>query len=498
MLYIRMMFSMLVSLYTSRVVLNTLGVEDFGIYNVVSGIIIMFVFINGAMANGTMRFITYELGRGDKVKLSKVFNSALITHIILALFVLLLAETIGLWFLNSKMNIPHEKMYAANWVYQFSVFSAIISMTQVPYTTLIMGHERMKVYANVGILEVLLRLIIVYFLVVVPFNKLIFYSFLVTVTSFLIASIYRLYCIKQFEESKFQFYLDKGMLIEMSSFAGWNLLGSAANIGTKQGVNVILNIVFGPIINAAFGVAGQVNGAISLFGQNFMTAIKPQIIKSYASQENDYFQSLLRRGSKFTFFLLLYLCIPVTVETEYILNIWLKNYPDFSVQFTRLILVYTLLYGFNDVFFLAVQASGKIKRFQIVTGFFTLFYLPVIYFVLKMSNNPDYSFYVMIIGTSLLIPIGLMLTKNVIPFFNINEYVVKALFPCIIVFSISYLSVSYISNFLESNFINLLVLIFASSVIISVLILLFALDSNERKYLKNTLIKLRQRIWKNL
>lgn len=490
MLYIRMMFSMLVSLYTSRVVLNTLGVEDFGIYNVVSGIIMMFVFINGAMANGTMRFITYELGRGDKVKLSKVFNSALITHIILALFVLLLAETIGLWFLNSKMNISHEKMYAANWVYQFSVFSAVISMTQVPFTSLIMGHERMKVYANVGILEVVLRLIIVYLLVLVPFNKLILYSFLVTVTSFVIASIYRLYCIKEFEESKFHFYLDKEMLVEMSSFAGWNLLGAAANTGTKQGVNVILNIVFGTTVNAAFGVAGQVNGAIALFGQNFMTAMKPQIVKSYASGNKEYFQQLLQRGSKFTFFLLLYLCIPLIVEMEFVLKIWLKNYPDYSVQFSKLILIYSLIYCFNDIFFLASQASGKIKSFQIITGIFTLLYLPVIYFIIKVSNNPTLSFWVMICGTSLLIPVGMYLTKRVIPFFNIKTYIYKALFPSIMIFFISFFLISIISKYWESNFLNLLLLIFISIIVISTLIFSIGLDSSERKYIMNNIKKL--------
>lgn len=484
---------MLVSLYTSRVVLNTLGIEDFGIYNVVSGIIMMFIFINGAMANGTMRFITYELGRGDKVKLSKVFNSALITHIILALFVLLLAETIGLWFLNSKMNIPHEKMFAANWVYQFSVFSAVITMTQVPYTSLIMGHERMKVYANVGILEVILRLIIVYFLVVVPFNKLIFYSFLVTFTSVIIASIYRLYCIRQFEESKFHFYLDKGMLIEMSSFAGWNLLGAAANAGTKQGVNVLLNIVFGPIVNAAFGVAGQVNGAIVLFGQNFMTAMKPQIVKSYASGNKEYFQQLLQRGSKFTFFLLLYLCIPLLVETEFILKIWLKNYPDYSVQFTRLILIYSLIYCFNDIFFLATQASGKIKTFQIVTGIITLLYLPVIYHITTVTDDPTFSFWVMIIGTILLIPIGIFLTKRAIPFFDVKSYIVRALLPCVLIFFVSFFSMTYIAKFREGSFVRFLVIFLISVFVISVLIYTIGLDHSERLYVKSIFNKILKR-----
>lgn len=484
-----MMFSMLVSLYTSRVVLNTLGVEDFGIYNVVSGIIMMFVFINGAMANGTMRFITYELGRGDKVKLSKVFNSALITHIILALFVLLLAETIGLWFLNSKMNIPHEKMYAANWVYQFSVFSAIISMTQVPYTTLIMGHERMKVYANVGILEVVLRLIIVYLLVLVPFNKLIFYSFLVTVTSLVIASIYRLYCIKQFEESKFHFYLDKGMLIEMSSFAGWNLLGSAANIGTKQGVNLLLNIVFGPIMNAAYGVAAQVNGAITMFGQNLMTAIKPQIVKSYANEENEYFQLLLHRASKFTFFLLLFVSIPILIETEFILNIWLKNYPDYSISFVRLVLINALLFCYNDVFFLASQASGKVAVYQIVTSGISLLYLPIIYYLMKYFNDPTLSFKVMIIGTCILMPTGLIIIKKVMPFIRIKDFFFKNIIPNLFIFFISLILSSYLSHFFEIGFFRLLLTTLSSTIILIVSIVFIGLNSNERLFVNNFLVK---------
>ena len=342
-LYFRMLFMMLVSLYTSRVVLATLGVEDFGIYNVVGGVITMFSFFNGAMSSSTQRYITFELGRGDFDQLQKVFQTSVNIHLLVALLILFLGETIGLWFFYEKMVIPASRMTAAFWVYQFSIITMMVMIVSVPYNAAIIAHEKMSIFAYISILEVLLKLGIVYLLYLTRSDKLIMYAALLCATQLLIRIVYGHYCSCHFKEVRYYWGWDLKLFKEMLYFGGWNLWGGFATVLFSQGINILLNMFFGPFVNAARGIAVQVQGAVTQFSTNFQTALNPQITKSYALGDFTYMHSLIFRSSKFTFLLLAVISFPILLETEMILQLWLNMVPAYTVVFVRLMLCITII-----------------------------------------------------------------------------------------------------------------------------------------------------------
>ena len=319
-LYFRMIFMMAVSLYTSRVVLDALGVEDFGIYNVVGGVITLFSFVNGAMSSSTQRYITFELGKGNTSQLQKVFQTSMNVHLLVALLILFLGETAGLWFFYEKMVIPPLRMVSAFWVYQFSIFTMMIMVVSVPYNAVIIAHERMSTFAYISVFEVLLKLGIVYLLYLTSSDKLIVYAALLCFMQLLIRVIYGYYCSCHFDETRYQWGWDSKLFREMLCFGGWNLWGGFAAVLFTQGVNILLNLFFGPAVNAARGIAVQVQGAVTQFSTNFQTAINPQITKSYAVGDYAYMHSLIFHSSKFTFLLLATISFPVLLETEMILQ----------------------------------------------------------------------------------------------------------------------------------------------------------------------------------
>ena len=281
-LYVRMLLVMGATLYTSRIVLNVLGAEDYGLYNVVGGLVTMFTFLNGSLGSATSRYITFELGRRDYERVNRVFNVALLIHIALAVLIIILAETIGLWFFYEKMTIPEERMSAAFWVYQISILTCFFSLTQVPYNAMIIANENMRIYAWVGIVEAVFKLAIAFILPFAPFDTLVYYALLLCVVQISIMLFYRIYCGRNFKESKIILYKDKTLYKEMFSYAGSDLIGNLSVLAQGQGLNILLNMFFGPVVNAARGIAYQVQGAVTQFSNNFMTAVRPQIIKSYA------------------------------------------------------------------------------------------------------------------------------------------------------------------------------------------------------------------------
>ena len=392
-----MILTMVVSLYTSRVVLATLGVEDFGIYNVVGGIVVMFGFLNTAMSVATQRFLAFEIGRGDVLQLNKVFSSAILVHVIIAVIILLIAETIGVWFLNTQLSIPINRMEAANWVYQFSVFAFVINVIAVPYNALIVSYEKMEVYAYISILEVILKLLIVYLLNCFGFDKLKFYAVLVFSVAFLIRLIYQIYCDRKFPKCKFKFVWEKTILRNLTAFSGWSLFGSIAYIAKGQGVNIILNIFFGALLNAAWGISQQVNSAVLMFVQNFTTAINPPIIKAYAQGDRERMFSLLFNGMKYTFFLASCLIIPLLLETKFVLSFWLKNVPDFTIAFVQYVLIAIGIELFSHVIGTTIQATGKIKWYQIIIGTILFLNLPFSYIAIRLTDSPISSMYVAVI-----------------------------------------------------------------------------------------------------
>jgi O-antigen/teichoic acid export membrane protein len=329
-LYVRLLFNMAVSLYTSRVILATLGADDFGLNAVVTSVITIFFFLNYSMAGATSRFLTFELGKGDTEKLGKTFSAALTIHIIIALIILFLGETIGLWYLENKMVILESRMNAARWVYQLSLIAAMFSLTQAPYNASIIAHEKMNAYAYIDILQSCLKLGIVFLLAVGDFDKLIFYAVLTLCVTIVITIIYRVYGVRQFEECKYKFHRDKSIIYPMLSFSGWDLFGNFGNTAKYSGINLILNLFFTASVNAAYAIGHQISGVINRFAYSFLIASQPQIIKYYAEGNIAQMQGLVNQTSKFSFLLLFMLCFPVMLEIDFILNLWLGKVPEYT------------------------------------------------------------------------------------------------------------------------------------------------------------------------
>ena len=392
-LYVRTLFIMLVTLYTSRVVLNTLGVTDYGVYNVVGGVVAMFGFINGSMSSATQRYITFALGKGDKENLQRVFSTALQIHVLIAVLIIILGETVGLWFMYTQMQIPADRMDAAFWVLQCSIVSTAVMVISVPYNADIIAHEKMSAFAYISILEAVLKLAIVFVLIFSPFDKLIFYAFLTLAVQLLVRLCYSHYCSGHFEESKYKHGWDKSLFKEMTSFAGWSMFGNLAGVLFGQGLNMLLNVFFGPVVNAARAVSVQVQSAIQQFVGNFQMALNPQITKTYAKGEMDEMHKLMFRSARFSFYLLFFLSLPVLFETEFILTVWLKTVPDNTVIFLRIMICISLLYTLSNPLMVANQSTGKVRKYQAVCGSILLMILPVSYVCLKFGC-PAYSVFI--------------------------------------------------------------------------------------------------------
>ena len=393
-LYLRMILILVVGLYTGRVVLNTLGVEDYGLYNVVGGFVTLFTFFNGAMSTATQRFITFELANGDLQRQRTTFSTAINIHLALALVTTLLAETIGLWFVCNKLVIPAERFIAALWVYQLSIAALFIQIVSIPYNAAIIAHEKMSAFAFISIMDVTLKLAIVYALTLVSWDKLIFYAVLLFLVGVLDRIIYGAYCGRNFPEAKYSFSIDKSLLKEMTNIAGWSLFGNLAGVGYTQGLNILLNMFFGPAVNAARGVAVTVQGVVSGFVANFQMALNPQITKSYAVNDLKRMHSLIYASSKFSFYLLFMIVWPIMIEAQEILTLWLKLVPDHTVWFMRLILFIMLIEALANPMMVASQAVGKVKVYQSVVGGLLLLILPLAYIALRFGANPESVFIV--------------------------------------------------------------------------------------------------------
>lgn len=392
-LYMRTLFTMLVTLYTSRVVLNTLGVEDYGVYNVVGGVVAMFGFINGSMSSATQRYITFALGKGDMSQLRKLFSTALQIHVLIAALIVVLGETVGLWFMYTQMQIPAERMGAAFWVLQCSIVSTVVMIISVPYNADIIAHEMMSAFAYISILEAVLKLAVVYVLVVFSYDKLILYAIMILGVQLLIRFCYSHYCNKRFDESKYRHVWDKALFKEMTGFAGWSMFGNLSGVLYGQGLNMLLNVFFGPVVNAARAVAVQVQNAVQQFVGSFQTALNPQITKTYAKGEMDDMRKLMFRSARFSFYLLFFLSLPVLLETDFILTVWLKTVPENTVVFLRIMICTSLIYSLANPLIVVNQATGKVRKYQAVCGTILLMILPVSYVCLKLGC-PAYSVFV--------------------------------------------------------------------------------------------------------
>lgn len=487
---------MVVSLYTSRIVLDTLGVVDYGIYNVVGSVITLFTFVSSAMGNATSRYITYTLGTGNKENLKSVFNTALIIHIILAVIIMILGETIGLWFLNTHMTIPLERLEAANWLYQFTIISTMAAIVNVPFMSEIISHERMSAFAYLSILDVLLKLLIVYVLTLTSFDKLIFYASMMLCIYLIDIAVYWVYCKCNFPETKLCLTWNKGLFKDMTAFAGWSLIGNMMWIGYTQGLNILLNIFCGPAVNAARGIAIQVQGAVKGFVTNFQMAVNPQIIKAYAQDDLNRVKELIFSSSKFSFFLLLCLSLPIIVEADHILGIWLIDVPNHAVNFVILTLVMLLNTPLENPIGTSNNATGDIRNYQIVVGSIAMFIIILGYQFLKLGFAPEWVFVEQFIIVSLLLIVKVYMVHRKIQL-RMMEYMKKVFFPVWGAAIISAIPSIVIRLFVSSSFVSLLLNV--PITIVSVLMCAYTIGLNapERIIVKNVVQKASNRILKN-
>lgn len=483
MLYIRMLVTMAISLYTSRIVISALGVEDFGIYNVVGGFVMLFGILNRAMATATQRFLSFEIGKNDFKELKNVFSMSINIHFLIALSSFILAETIGIWFVNTHLNLPAERMAAARWAFHFAVMTFSVGIITVPYNALIIAHERMKVFAWMSIIDVSLKLFVVFALQWFPNDKLVLYSFLIFFVSLVIRMIYGIYCNRNFPESRFSFYWSKQLFRRLIYFLSWNLWGQMAAVFSGQGVNILLNIFFGPVVNAARGIAYQVRSAAMTFKMNFQTAMNPPIIKSFATNNLDYMHMLLFQSAKFSFYLLLIISIPVLLETEIILRLWLKIVPEYTAIFIRLAIINLLIDSIISPLMTAAQASGKIKLYQVVNGGARILILPVSYFYLKFGYPPEVTFYISII-ISLLIFFPLLKITYALVGLSVNDFFHKVILRVIPVAVVSFIPANLIQSAMPESFLRLIILTFTSIVIVIAAIYRIGINQQERLFIQ--------------
>lgn len=481
-LYLRMILILVVGLYTSRVVLNTLGVEDYGLYNVVGGFVTVFAFLNGAMSTATQRFITFELAKGDLQRQRTTFSTAINLHLALAIVITLLAETIGLWFVYNKLVIPAERFTAALWVYQLSIAALFIQIVSIPYNAAIIAHEKMSAFAFISIMDVGLKLAIVYALTLVSWDKLIFYAVLLFLVGVLDRIIYGAYCGKNFPEAKYSFVIDKSLLKEMTNIAGWSLFGNLAGVGYTQGLNILLNMFFGPAVNAARGVAVTVQGVVSGFVANFQMALNPQITKSYAVNDLKRMHTLIYASSKFSFYLLFLVVWPIMIEAQEILTVWLKLVPDHTVWFMRLILSIMLIEALANPMMISSQAVGKVKVYQSVVGGLLLLIIPISYVALRLGANPESVFIVHLLMAIIAQLFRVIIVGRMIDM-PLMEYVHVVLVRIFSVSLIVSIPTYALFRFLPSGHIYALLVLLITFLVECCVILFVGLTINERKML---------------
>lgn len=493
-LYMRTILVMAISLFTSRVVLNTLGVEDYGIYNVVGGMVAMFAVISGALSSSISRYITFELGKGnDPKRLNAIFSTSVNIQIGISLIVIILGEVVGIWFIYNKMTVPIERITAAIWVLQCSLLAFCINLVSIPYNACIIAHERMSAFAYVSLLEVTLKLLVVYILWVSPIDKLIAYAILLACVSLIIRLVYGVYCKRHFGEATYRFVMDKKLTKEMTGFAGWNFFTNTCYIFNTQGVNLLINSFFGLTLNAARGIATQVDTAIMQFVNNFMTALNPQITKSYAAGEIDNMNKLVCRGAKFSFYLVLLFTLPVYLETEYVLRLWLKIVPDHTVVFLRLTMIGSMVSMLGNTGYVACMATGKIKRYVLIltTVGCLVFPLTWIAFTLGLPAEAAYvSFILVYVGVDI---IRLFLMKQMLGFSPLL-FVKDVFVPITIVTSVAFI-LPYISHImLDEGLLRLLVVLAVSTMSSITCIVLFGLKTAERSFINEKIKKIISKI----
>ncbi len=479
MLYVRMILVMGITLFTSRVILENLGVEDYGIYNVVGGVIVMMSFFNSTLSSTCQRYFSSDLGLEDNVKLNRDFCLTMSLYLCFILLVLIVGETVGLWFVNNKLVIPDNRMFAANYVYQISLLTFIASSISIPYNALVVSHEHMSFYAYLSVIECFIKLAIAFLLAYYSGDRLIYYAFLMFVTSLLVTVLYYLFCKKKYRYIRFKFIWDKNEIKEISSYSGWHLIGAISVLVRNQGVNILLNTFFNPAINAARAISFQVLTATDSLNSNFFTAVKPQIYKSYSSNDMMGMHKLIKHSSVICFFLISVLAIPLVTNTDFVLNIWLKNVPEHTVLFTQLVLINAIIESINGPSIAAALATGTIRKFEIITGFLMLLNLPISWVLLKMGFEPEITMVVSIVIAIVTVIIRAYIIEDLIKY-RAKDYFIKVVLPIVIISIIVLFTTYYLSGTMLEGWVRLLITILYSTVLLVILTFFMCFSKSER------------------
>lgn len=486
-LYVRMFFMMLIGLYTSRVVLKTLGFDDYGINNVVGGIVILFSVFTGTLSSAISRFITYELGAGNQEKLKTVFATSVFVQCAIAVFVMLLCEVVGYWLLTHKMVIPEGRMDAALWVFHCSIISFGFSLVFTPFNSLIIAHERMDAFAYMSILEAVAKLLIVYLLLLVDIDKLKLYAVLLLLVSILINAIYVIYCRIHFEESKLVWRFDKNVFRHIASFAGWNMFGHGAWMLETQGTNLLINMFFGVQLNAARGIAVQVNNIVQQFVNNFMMALTPQITKSYAAGDLDYMHSIVLKGAKFSYLLMFFVALPVAIETDMILRLWLTAYPDYTVSFVRFTLAISLCMFLVNPFLTALRATGNIRNYQVIVGIVGLLQFPLIYIAFRLGFSPASSYVICLFFYTFFVFFKPWLMRHSVGL-SLRVFIKNVFFPILWVSLLSMIFPLCLHIYMDESMVRFVVVCFGSIVTTSFFSWFVGLTKGEREMVQSFVV----------
>lgn len=488
-LYFRMFFMMAIGLYTSRVILDKLGEVDFGIYNVVGGFVTMFAIISGAMTTATQRFLSYEIGKGKDGDVKRIFSTMIYIHIFLALIILMVGETVGVWFLNNQMNFPSDRYEAANWVFQLSLLVFMLNVVNVPYNGALIAYEKMSAFAYFSIIDAIFKLAICYVIAITPFDRLVIYAILMAMIQVLLFVLYFLYCRKNFSDCRFTGKFNKQYGKSVGSFVGWNLIGSLSGVAKEQGVNVVLNIFFGPAVNAARGVAYNVLSKLNGFVTNFQMAMNPQIIKNYASGDRDRMYKLVFRGAKFSYLLLLTLSMPVIIEAPFILDIWLKDVPNYTVIFLQIAIFTALLNTLSNPLIVTMHATGHVRNYQIVVGGLSLLTLPLVYVVLRGGAEPYYAMIIAFIVEFVCHLARLYMLNRMIsfPFWG---YLKNVTFRVFVITSVALVIPVFVHNIIESEIPRFISVSLMSIITTIAMGYFLGLNKDEQIVIKNKVIQI--------
>lgn len=496
-LYMRTLLMMCISLYTSRIVLSAIGVDDFGIYNVVGGVVAMFQILSGSLSSAISRFITFELGKGgisDKSKaeslnrLNVIFSTSVNIQLLMGLVAVIVLEIVGVWFLNTYLNIPNGRMEAANWVMQCSIMTFFVNLISVPYNAMIIAHERMSAFAYISILEAVLKLLVVYLLYISIWDKLSFYACLLLGVSIIIRFTYSIYCSRHFREAKYRFIFDKNLFRNMASFAGWNFFGSVCGTLNTQGLNMLMNIYFGVVANAAQGIAVQVESAVTTFASNFTIALNPQITKNYASGNLTDMVKLVFKGTKFSFFIMYLFVVPIVMETDMLLNIWLHEVPADTVVFVRLTIFAALVNMMANSTVAAVNATGKIKRYSIEVNIVSIFVFPLSLLAYYLGAKAYVAYVVLIFIRLCLHAIRLCNLRRLVKF-PVRDFVIKVWGRVVIVAASSFVIPILLYVSMEQNLLSFFVVVLVSVLSTLACIWVFGMNTSERLFVSEQLMK---------